>query len=103
MASIQPKPLQSSKASGLEDVINKIPKGTGDMLFDKTNYVLMALGVILIAIGFILMAGGANPDPKIFDPEEVYSSTRTVVAPIVVLSGFVIEIIAVLKKPSEKA
>lgn len=103
MASIQPKPLQSSKASGLEGVINKIPKGTGALLFDKSNYILMALGVVLIAVGFILMAGGADPDPKVFNPDEVYSKTRTIIAPIVVLSGFVVEIFAVLKRPTEKA
>lgn len=103
MASIQPKPLQSSKASGLEGVINKIPKGNNDLLFDKSNYLLMALGVVLIAVGFILMAGGADPDPNVFNPDEVYSNTRTVIAPIVVLTGFVVEIFAVLKRPSEKA
>lgn len=103
MSSIQPKSIQSSKPSGIEGVINKIPKGDGALLFDKTNYILMGLGMLLIAIGFILMAGGANPDPNVFDPNEVYSTTRTIIAPILVLSGFVVEIFAVLKKPSEKA
>lgn len=105
MAKIAPKPIQtpSSQAAGIEGIINKIPKGNGVLLYDKTNYILMLAGVVLIAVGFILMSGGGSKDPNVFDPAEVYSSTRITVAPILVLLGFVVELFAVLKKPSERA
>lgn len=42
------------------------------LLFDKTNYILLGLGGLLIILGFILMSGG-NTDPKIFNEAEIYS------------------------------
>ncbi|MCO5234465.1 MAG: DUF3098 domain-containing protein [Chitinophagales bacterium] len=92
--------LQSS--SKLEDFINKIPNTDERiMLYDKTNYILMALGVIFIALGLILMAGGGHQDPVIFDTNEIYSTRRITIAPILIIIGFIIEVFAVLKKPSE--
>lgn len=93
----------SKNNSILERLMNKFPKGDGAILFDKTNYILMAVGIILIAIGFVLMAGKANPDPNIFDAEKIYSTQRITVAPIVILLGFVVEIVAIMKKPSKQA
>ncbi len=54
-------------------------------LFKKENYILMIAGVIVIAIGFMLMSGGAAEDPTQFNPEEVYSWRRITLAPMVVL------------------
>ncbi|HUH74690.1 MAG TPA: DUF3098 domain-containing protein [Chitinophagales bacterium] len=106
MAKIAPKPVQgkytTASASGIEGLMNKIPKGDGALLFDKTNYILMGIGVVLIAIGFILMSGGRH-DPNVFDVNEIYSARRITVAPIMILLGFIVEIFAVLKIPSEKA
>jgi hypothetical protein len=67
-------------------------------LFSKENYLLMAAGLIMLAIGFFLMAGGKSPDPKVFDTKEVYSFTRITVAPILIIAGFIIEIFAIMKK-----
>lgn len=100
MSNIKSKSISSSQTSGIESLVNKIPKGDSALLFDKINYILMAVGLVLIAVGFMLMAGGADVDPNVFDPNEVYSSRRITVAPIVVLLGFIVEIVAVLKKPS---
>lgn len=106
MAKIAPKPVQSkyteTPASGIESLMNKIPKGDGMLLFDKTNYILMLVGFVIIMIGFILMSGGRQ-DPNVFDPNEIYSFRRITLAPIVVILGFIVEIFAILKKPSEKA
>jgi len=68
------------------------------VLFDKQNYMLMLAGLIVLAAGFFLMAGGKSADPKVFKYEEVYSSTRITVAPILIVAGFVIEIFAIMKK-----
>jgi len=64
----------------------------------KENYKLMAIGFIIIIIGFILMAGGKSDDPKVFS-EDIFSFRRITLAPIIVLAGFVFEIYAIMKKP----
>jgi hypothetical protein len=69
------------------------------VLFTKENYILMAIGLVIAAVGFFLMAGGKSADPKTFDPKEVYSTTRITVAPILIVLGFIIEIVAIMKKP----
>jgi hypothetical protein len=67
--------------------------------FTKDNYLWMLAGIILIAIGMFLMAGGASKDPAIFAKDEVYSKTRITVAPLLILAGLVVEIFAIFKKP----
>ncbi len=76
-------------------------KSNQHFLFDKQNYMWMIGGLVLIFIGFLLMAGGKSPDPHQFHPEEVYSFRRITLAPIVLLIGFGIEIYAIMKKPAE--
>jgi hypothetical protein len=68
-------------------------------LFEKTNLKWMLIGVVVMALGFILMAGGKSPDPNIFDKTKVYSTTRITIAPIIILAGLVIEIIAIFRQP----
>jgi hypothetical protein len=68
-------------------------------LFEKTNLRWMLIGVVVMAFGFILMAGGKSSDPNVFDPKQVYSTTRITVAPIIILAGLIIEIIAIFRQP----
>ena len=68
-------------------------------LFGKENYMWMLAGVVVIILGFILMAGGKSADPKIFDPKEVYSTTRITIAPLLIIIGFILEIVGIMKKP----
>jgi hypothetical protein len=68
-------------------------------LFQKENYKWMLAGIIVMAIGFVLMAGGKSPDPNVFQDKEVYSTTRITIAPILIIAGLVIEIFAIMKKP----
>lgn len=68
-------------------------------LFGKENYILMLAGLLVLALGFYLMAGGKSSDPKEFDPKEVYSTTRITIAPMLIIAGFIIEIVAIMKKP----
>ena len=68
-------------------------------LFDKQNLMLMLLGVGVIALGMILMVGGKSKDPSVFNYDEVYSTVRITVAPILIIIGLVIEIYAIFKKP----
>ncbi len=80
--------------------INKKPAITRG-LFGKENYQLMLGGLIVLAIGFFLMAGGKSEDPTVFNDSEVYSTTRITIAPLLIIAGFVIEIFAIMKKPKE--
>jgi hypothetical protein len=64
----------------------------------KENYKLMAIGFAIVVIGFILMAGGKSSDPKVFS-NEIFSFRRIILAPMIVLAGFIFEIYAIMKKP----
>ena len=79
-----------------------IQAGIGTM-FDKDNFMWMLLGLAVMAVGFILMAGGRSEDPNVFNKDEVYGFRRITVAPIIILAGLVIEIIAIFRRPKTKA
>jgi len=80
-------------------VKSNVPKGNQVFLFDKSNYMWMIGGVVLILIGFVLMSGGKSPDPHQFNYKEIYSPMRITVAPLLILIGFAIEVYAIMKKP----
>ncbi len=74
-------------------------KTTNPSMFAKENYRWMLIGLLVMAAGMILMAGGkSNADPSVFNKEAVYSAQRITVAPILILAGLVIEIFAIFKK-----
>ncbi|MGG9961685.1 DUF3098 domain-containing protein [Ferruginibacter sp. SUN106] len=77
----------------------KQPQVTNQTLFTKENYIWMLAGIVVMAIGFVLMSGGKSPDPKVFNDNEVYSTRRITVAPILIIAGLLIEIFAIMKKP----
>lgn len=68
-------------------------------LFDKTNYYIMFAGLALILLGFVLMSGGKSNDPHVFNKEEIYSFRRITLAPFLIIAGFVVEAIAIMRKP----
>ena len=59
----------------------------------------MLIGVAVMIVGFLLMAGGKSQDPNVFNTKEVYSTVRITIAPIIILAGFIIEIIAIFRQP----
>lgn len=66
----------------------------------KENLKLMIIGFVIIIVGFILMGGGRSEDPNVFNPE-IFNTQRIVIAPIIVVFGFLFEIWAIMKKPKE--
>ena len=68
-----------------------------DFAFDKMNYLLLAVGMIIVVIGFLLMTGPVSTDTT-FEPD-IFSARRTKLAPVVCLFGFVSMIYAVVRKP----
>ena len=81
---------------------NESQKRTGGLNFTKDNYMWMIIGVVVIALGMMLMAGGESTNASIFDKTEVYSTRRITIAPIVILIGFGVEVFAILKKPRKQ-
>ena len=71
-----------------------------EFLFDKINYQILLIGIIVIALGFILMAGGGSEDPNVFS-EDIFNFRRIRLAPTTVLIGFGITIYAILKNPKK--
>ena len=68
-----------------------------EFLLGKENYKFLVIGLAVIALGFILMSGGANEDPNVFN-EDVFNFRRIRLAPTVVLLGFGITIYSILVK-----
>ena len=55
--------------------------------FDKTNFILLSVGMAVVIVGFLLMAGSASTDTA-YEPD-IFSARRIKVAPVVCLLGFV--------------
>ena len=68
-----------------------------EFLFGAANYKVLLVGLAVIALGFILMSGGGNDNPQVFN-EEVFSFRRIRLAPTVVLIGFGITIYSIFVK-----
>ena len=71
-----------------------------EFLFEKANYTVLLIGLVVIALGFILMSGGSTDDPNVFS-EDVFSFRRIRLAPTLVLIGLAIEIYAIMVKSSK--
>ena len=68
--------------------------------FDKVNFILLAISMAVVVVGFILMSGPASTEAA-YNPD-IFSVRRIKVAPVVCLLGFVSMIYAVMRKPKDK-
>ncbi len=66
----------------------KIDADEKDYVFGKENYLLMIAGIVIIFVGFVLMSGS----------EDIFDFRKLTLAPIVVLIGFVVEVVAIMRK-----
>lgn len=79
-------------------VSSKEHEGGGrNYAFDRTNFLLMAIGFAIVIIGFILMSGAGSCE-QAYDPD-IFSVRRIKVAPVVCFIGFISLIYAVIRKP----
>lgn len=77
---------------------NQMKKKTESvLLFDRSKYMLIIAGLLITAVGFILMIGGGSPDPEQFS-YELFSFRRITLAPFLVLAGYGLMIYGILKK-----
>ena len=70
-----------------------------DFAFGRMNYILLAIGMAVVIIGFLLMSGGGSSETA-YNPD-IFSVRRIKVAPIVCLIGFVSMIFAIVYRPKE--
>lgn len=66
-------------------------------VFEKKNYQILGIALGLIALGFLIMAGGGSDDPAVFNPD-IFSFRRIRLAPSLVLIGFGVAVYAILVK-----
>jgi hypothetical protein len=71
-----------------------------DFVFKKKNYMILIAGLVSIFLGITLMIGGGSEDPTKFS-EEIFNFQRLTLAPILIVSGFVMGVFAIMIK-SEK-
>lgn len=91
----------STKSASIPIITKKtvVVKQPLSSLFTKENYRWMGIGAGVIILGMLLMMGGKNQNPNVFDYNVVYSTMRITVAPIVILAGIMIEVYAIFKTP----
>lgn len=74
--------------------------GGRNYAFDRTNFILLAVGFAIVIIGFILMSGPGSTE-QTFNPD-IFSFRRIKVAPVVCFVGFISMIYAIIRKPKDK-
>ena len=80
-----------------EFIIKQTMSDKQKFAFDKVNFILLAIGMAIVIIGFLLMTGPTSSE-TVFEPD-IFSVRRIQVAPVVCLFGFLSMIYAVLRKP----
>lgn len=68
-------------------------------VFNRSNYILLLVGIGLNILGFILMIGGAAETKETFDGSELFSHVRITLSPILIILGYIIIIYSIMKKP----
>jgi hypothetical protein len=72
--------------------VKNVESGTVHFVFGKQNYQLLIASIVVVIIGFLLMSGTTD----------IYSFRKIVLAPIVVIGGFILGFFAIFKKSSDK-
>ena len=68
-----------------------------DFLFNNSRYKILTISIFIIGLGFVIMSGGESSDPDIFT-DEIYNFRRIRLAPLMVVSGFILCIFSILHK-----
>ena len=82
--------MEKSKNTVTKEMVENEKK----LPFTKMNYLLVIGGILLIALGMILMIGGGSSDPDVFN-EKMFNFQRLTLSPILILLGFAVEIVAI--------
>ena len=75
------------------------PVPSSGFAIPPANFRILIAGVVILVIGFLLMVGGKADNPNEFHPEELFSFRRLTLSPIVILLGFGVVFVAIMRKP----
>lgn len=104
------KNIAMSKNTEKKNTSKPAPKPVGkygyiggklELPFGRENYMLLLASLGVLLIGYLLLIGGDSGDPNVFS-YELFNTRRMVVAPLVLLTGFVIAFVAIMKRPKKK-
>lgn len=83
-----------------QDTMSKETRKPG-FAFGKENYRILIIGVVIVITGYLLMIGGGADDPNTFNADEIFSTRRITIAPITILTGFVVVLFGIMKKSND--
>lgn len=95
------KAQQKEVSSNPSQTAPKKQKSEDEMVtfsFSRQNYRLLIIGILIITLGFLLMIGGGSEDPNVFN-FKMFNFQRLTLAPILIITGYIIEIFAIMKRP----
>ncbi len=90
VAKVAPTPKRTKATAA------KAPEAT--FIFGRINYIYMLAGAACLALGLILMSGGKMPDADTWDDSIIYSFRRITLAPMIMIVGLILEIVAIFKR-----
>jgi hypothetical protein len=67
--------------------------------FDRINFILLAIGMAAVVLGFILMSGSGSTETE-FNPD-IFSAMRIKVAPAVCFAGFAFMVYGIMHRPKD--
>ena len=74
---------------------------TSKMAMTAVGLKLMIGGLLVMAAGFILLAGGGSDDPQVFN-YAMFDFRRLVAAPVVIVAGVVLVVVSIMRRPRQK-
>jgi hypothetical protein len=93
-------PIKSNSAGEMDTqkVISSLKfDKSNEMTYGKSHIKIVLIGLGLIALGLLLMSGGWMPSPDVWDESIIYSTRRTVIAPIFIIAGLAVQVYAIFK------
>lgn len=93
-----PKTAPAPARRAAEQRENIFTSGSRELLYGRQNFILMGIGLALVLVGLASMSGGAMPDPKVWEPDRIYSFRRVTLAPILMVAGFVTVVFGIFKR-----
>jgi len=89
-----------SKLSASNTTVSRAPKSenTNELVFGKRNYYWIIGGFVSMVIGYLLMTGGSMPSKDVWDESLIYSFRRITLAPFLILSGIVFQVVGIFSK-----
>jgi hypothetical protein len=90
---------QTKEQSGNKQQVKEVASNpTFHFGFRKENYKLLLIGLAINVLGFLLMIGGGSDDPNVFKEDELFSTLRITISPMLIIAGYVVMIFAIMKK-----